>query len=237
MEGGRGSGEEPDGGRRMRKGVILTDSNGREATENSIKNHMPREERDSYKIDVQVAYTLDEAYHRVSRGELDVRGARVIIDNVTNDVRGTRQRPAATPEQTVFRVDRLRKGLLAAGAEAVVVAQVKPMQNVDVRLHNQSLDEYLRAQGRGGYGIETQIRMSYLRHDGFHIGRQFDSVVDKTYACALLGVRVPCPTPIDDFEPDNVRRRREREYPALGHANAQMVRMYEGQNRIHGWRW
>ena len=222
--------------RRRRKGVILTDSNGREATADSVRNHMPREERD-YEIDICTAYTLDEAFHRVSRGDVDVRGATVLIDNITNDVRGTRQRPAMTPEETTFRVDRLRKRLLAAGAEAVIVAEVKPMQQIDVRPHNRHLHHYLRAQGRSGHGVQTQIRMEYLRHDGFHIGRQFDSVVDKTYACALLGVPVPNPTPVENFEPDHVRRRRDAEWPRLNYANAQMVRTNEGQSPVHGWQW
>ena len=196
---------------------------------------MPEGERDGYEINVCTAYTLDEAYHRVNRGEVDVRGATVVVDNVTNDVRGTRQRPATTPEETVIKVDRLRKGLLAAGAEAVVVAEIKPMQQVDVRPHNKGLHYYLRAQGRSGYGVQTQIRMNCLRHDGFHVGSQFDSVIDKTYACALLGVPVPCPTPVNDFEPDHIRRRRELEWPTLGGASSQMVRTNEGQTRIHGW--
>ena len=238
QEGGRVQGEEEGvrgRGRRRRKGVILTDSNGREATEHSVKNHMPREVREDYEIAICVAYTLEEAFHRVSRGEIDVRGATVIVDNITNDVRGTRQRPATTPEETTFRVDRLRKKLLAVGAEAVIIAEIKPMQHVDVRPHNHYLHNYLQAQGEDG--IRTQIRMNYLRHDGFHVGRQFDSLVDKTYACALLGVPVPCPTPIDDFEPDHVRRRRDIDWPVMKSANAQMVRTNEGQNRVHGWEW
>ena len=222
--------------RRRRKGVILTDSNGREATENSVKNHMPREVKDEYDIDICVAYTLDEAFHRVDRGEVDVRGATVVIDNITNDVRGTRQKPAATPEETVSRVARLREGLLTAGAEAVVVAEVKPMQQVDVRPHNRLLHYYLRAQGNG-YGVQTQIRMDYLRQDGFHIGKQFDSVVDKTYACALVGIPVPNPTPVGNFEPSHVRMRREREWPVPSQAYAQAVRTTEGRNVIHGWQW
>ena len=84
---------------------------------------------------------------------------------------------------------------VAARAEAVIVAEVKPMRHVDVRQHNRSLHNYLRAQGRSGYSVQMQIRMDYLRHDGFHIGKLFESVVDKTYACALMGILVPNPTP------------------------------------------
>ena len=55
-----------------------------------------------------------------------------------------------------------------------------------------------------GYSVQTQIQMDYLRHDGFHISKQFESVVDKTYACALMGVPVPNPTPVANFEPDYI---------------------------------
>ena len=226
--GGRGPEEE---GKKW-KAVILTDSNGREATEDSVKNHMPREERDHYQIDVHIAYTQEEAFHRVTKGEIDVRGAIVVVDNITNDIRGMRQRPAATPEEVVYQVDRLRKGLLAAGAEAVIVAEVKPMQPVDVRPHNRHLNNYLRAlcaQGENVYGVMTQIRMNFLRQDGFHVGRQYDSVIDKTYACAIRGVPVPCPTPVDDFEPDHVRRRRYLDWPRVGDANAQTAGIRAGQ--------
>ena len=230
--GGRGPGE-----RRRERGIILTDSNGREATADSIRNHLPREEKDEYEIEVCVAYTLEEAFYRVARGDVDVREATVVIDNITNDVRGTQQKPAATPEDTVFRVDKLRRKLLEAGAKAVVVAEIKPMQWVDVRPHNRRLHYYLLSQGRDGHGISTQIRMNFLRNDGFHVRREFDYVIDGTYACAILGVPVPYPTPTTDFEPEFVRRQRHTEWPLINDAYAQSVRTYEGQNRIRGWKW
>ena len=231
--GGGGLGE-----RRKRKTVILTDSNGREATEDSVKRHIPREERAGHEIDICVAYTQEEAFCRVARGEVDVRGATVIIDNITNDVRGTHQRAGTTPAETVIRVDLLRKKLREMGAEAVVVAEVKPMQVVDVRPHNKYLHEYLRAQGGSGYGVETQIRMEYLRPDGFHIRNEFDTVIDKTYACALLGVPVASPTPTENFEPYFVRRRRDAEWPRIvDGAYAQSRGSNEGHARIHGWGW
>ena len=51
---------------------------------------------------------------------------------------------------------------------------------------------------------------------------------ERTYACALLGIPVPCPTPFDQFVPENVRRSWEREWPEIG-----------GGRRLtadHGWR-
>ena len=96
-----------------------------------------------------------------------------------------------------------------AAAEAVVVCQIKPMQLTDVRPFNALLHEYLR--GVGGFGCQTQVRMEFLKKDGYHVLPQFDSVIDRTYACALQGVPVPCPTPEEDFVPDYVRRRSEKE--------------------------
>ena len=114
------------------------------------------EERKDYEIGVVVAYTLEEAFFRISKGELDARGATVVMDNLTNDVRGTRQSPAVTPDELVFRVDLVRKALLAAGAIAVVVSEVKPMEMVDVRPHNRALDGYLRGQGGSGHGVKPR---------------------------------------------------------------------------------
>ena len=79
-------------------------------------------------IEVAVVYTLDEAYRRIDRGEIQVEGATVLVDNLTNDVRGTRSRPAVTPQQLVRLVDGLRNKVMAAGAAAVVVCQLKPME-------------------------------------------------------------------------------------------------------------
>ena len=183
---------------------------------------------------MRVAYTLEEAYHRVARGEVDVRGATVVMDNLTNDVRGTRQRKSATPEETVFRVEKLRMKLLEAGANAVVIAEIKPMQQVDVRPHNRKLHYYLRSLDGNNYGVCTQIRMNHLRNDGFHVRNEFDSVIDKTYACAIQGIPVPCPTPTTDFEPDFVRRQRYAEFPLIHDTYAQSVRTYEGQNVNYG---
>ena len=50
----------------------------------------------------------------VLRGKADVRGAIVVIDNLTNDVRGTWRRAAATPEELVRRVDISRGDLRQA---------------------------------------------------------------------------------------------------------------------------
>ena len=91
------------------------------------------------------------------------------------------------------------------------------MQCVDVTQHNILLSQYLETMEEGGFGCRTQIRKSYLKEkDGFHIRPEFSSILDRTYACAILGIHVPCPTPLEDFTPDHVRRRWEREWPRVG---------------------
>ena len=169
-------------------------------------------------VEVVVAFTLDEAYRGVEHGVIDARGKTVIIDDLTNDVRGTRARPAASPQQLVRLMDRLRTRLMTAGATATVVCQLKPMQVTDVSPYNDLLHDYLHGEqkrGRHGFGCRTQIGLDFLKADGYHIKPQYDSVVDKTYACAILGVPVPFPTPWGGFVPDHVRRRWEAEWPRL----------------------
>ena len=73
---------------RRQRWVILTDSNGRGTTEDSIKNHVPREDKDKFRAEIEVTYTLDEAYRRVESQSIEVAGAKVIVDCLTNDVRG-----------------------------------------------------------------------------------------------------------------------------------------------------
>ena len=179
-------------------------------------------------ISVVVAYTTEEAARLVGSGKLNVRGATGIVDNLTNDIRGTRLRPAVSPPELVRNVDRLRGRLKSEGATDVVVCQAKPMQTADVTPHNQQLSEYLRGQVRG-YGCRTQIRLEYLKSDGFHIRPQFDSVIDKTYACAIRGVSVPSPTPPNEFVPISVRRRWESDWPRISGGIT--------SNRNHGWSW
>ena len=215
------SGEEPaqNGGSQTEelryKCIVLTDSNGRDATADSIRNHMPVNERGKYDIRVEVAYRVEDAIDRISSGELDVAGCYVVADNLTNNVRGGRRNQVDTPQQLIQRIDGLRKSLFAAGAAAVVITEIKPMRMNDVRPYNRELHNYLRNCGTSGFGCKTQIRMEYLRADGFHVNPMYCGVVDRGYACALLGIDVPCPTPDDNFIPDYLRRRMDRDWPRL----------------------
>ena len=193
--------------------------------------------RDKFEIEVVTTYTTEEALRRVGSGEIDVTDANVIIDVLTNDIRGTRQRTAASPEEWIRRIDMLRRRLMTAGASATVVCQPKPMEIVDVSPYDSLLHDYLQAQGGSGYGCRTQIRRSFLRPDGFHIQPQYVSVIDKTFACAITGTHVPQPTPSDDFLPDFARRRHEAEYPLLVRRNGGGQGIgREGPTNSHGWR-
>ena len=179
---------------------------------------MSQTEKKDYKIEIAVAYTLDEAIQRVDRGAINVRDAIVVVDTLTNDIRGTRLRPSLSPQELVRGVDRLRQVLKTAGAMAVVICQVKPMQLGDVTSHNDQITEYLKGQ-RWGFGCRTQIRLGHLKPDGFHVKPQFDSIIDRTYACAIKGAPVLDPTPVDQFVPDYLRRRWQAEWPRIGGGN------------------
>ena len=195
-----------------RKCIVFTDSNGRDVTADSIRKHMPTETGDNYDITVDVAVRLDTAFYRVREGLLDVKDCIVLIDNVTNDVKGNWKHFPADPEETVRRIDLLRAALFAAGAATVIVCQVKPMRSLDVRLHNEHIHQYLK-DVPGGYGVPTMVRMEYLRKDGLHIDSRYDSILDRNYAYALQGTRIPCPTPHCNFIPDDVRRTYYADFP------------------------
>ena len=227
------------GGGERKQSIVLTDSNGRGSTPDSVMNHIPLEERGKHDVKLHVAYTAGEAFRRVGDGEIDVRNATVIIDNLTNDVRGTRLRPAASPQELVQRVHSLRERLRAAGATATVVCEVKPMEVVDVTPHNKALNDYLYNLGRSGHGCMTQVRRSYLQRDGYHLRPQYDAVLDRTYAYAIRGVPVPSPTPTGDFVPEFSRRRRDRDWPALSGGDYGWSQREGGETPVivHGFSW
>ena len=165
-----------------------------------------------------MAYNIDEAYRRVESRGIEVRGARVIVDTLTNEVRGMRTRQALSPEELVHPVHQLRRLLMSMGAAGAVVCQLKQMEITDVTPYNRLLHEYLQMEQRygcGGYGCRTQIRLDQLKPDGYHVRPSFSGVIYRSYACAMLGIEVPCPTPDDGFVPTIVRRRWEAEWPSV----------------------
>ena len=108
------------------------------------------------------------------------------------------------------------------------------MEVKDVTSYNMALHAYLCATGDSGNGCRTQIRRDFLRPDGYHIQSRFLSVLFKQYACAILGLDVPCPTPMEDFVPLHVRWQYESEFPGLASRSSNR---YEGQDVGHGWMW
>ena len=221
--------EEEEGGggetgrRPPKRCVVIVDSNGRGATEDTIKSHIPKEERECYSIKVEVVYTLEEACLKVERRLIDVREALVVLDSLTNNVRGTKERTADSPQQLVYKVATLREKLYAQGAADIVVCQIKPMTQINVLPYNNALNDFLNSQ-IGGFGIATQIRLRDLKSNpngnGFHILPEFVSVLDRTYACAIRGIPVPCPTCLEDFLPEQFRLRWEKEWPIVGGGRA-----------------
>ena len=158
-------------------------------------------------------------------GAIDVKDAIVIVDNLTNDICGTRLRPLLSPPMLLRGVDKLCGILKAAGTKATVIYQVKPMQLGDVTPYNDHLSEYLQGQ-RWGFGCRTQIRLGHLKPDGFHVKPNYDSVIDRTYACAIKGIPVRDPTPSCDFVPEHLRRRWQMEWPRVGGTTGQNVNYY-----------
>ena len=139
----------------------------------------------------------------------------MVVDDLTNNIRGGWRQRGESPEEVVDKVARLRTLILSSSAAACVVCQVKPMEIIDVRPFNRLLHEYLESCGEAGFGCRTQIQLDFLATDGFHVKKQFGSVIDRTYACALLGTHVPCPLSDDGFIPGFLRRRWEDQWPRL----------------------
>ena len=206
--------------------VILTDSNGRGMGPVNIEAHIPSDQRKRFDIRVETVYTLVEACDKLERGGLDVDGRVVILDVSTNDVRGTPRVPRARPDEVGQRFERVARLLFEKGAVGVVGCEVKPMNFMDVTPYSWAIHSAclrLRTHGHRVYGCQTQTGVSHLKKDGFHILPSFSTVLDRTYACAIMGVPVPCPTPSwDRYRDVNLRG----EWPTPREA--------QGQGSSHG---
>ena len=122
------------------------------------------------------------------------------------------------------------------------IRPIKPMQTTDVTPYNTMLSDYLRTQGRSEFGCQTQIRLSCPKNDGYHVLPQYDSTIDKTYACALMGIPVPCPTPMDEFTPNHIRGlvagvlgRYHADQLFARHGMLKVGDLYRQQLRAHAW--
>ena len=219
---GRRSEEGPTEEAPRHRCIVMADSNGCGATRDSILSHVPREERHQYDIEVVRAYTVKEALRKAgcdggggagsnssgNEDKVDIRGAYVILDCLTNNIRH-----GFTPAELTYEVARVRGILKAKGAADIVVCEIKPMAKIDVTPYNMELNDFLKSVN--GFGCNTQIRVWDLKEDGVHVKPDFGSVIDRTYACAIRGVPVPCPTPPEAFISLEIRRRWEMDWPRL----------------------
>jgi spore germination cell wall hydrolase CwlJ-like protein len=184
-EGATGDGEEY---------VILTDSNGAGVTETTVKRHIPIQKQRGCRIRVYTTYTLFEAFDKIKAGKIKVEGKRVIVDVTTNDVRGTRGLPRIRPGELVDRVGKVVAVLKEKGARGVTICEPKPMTLMDVFPYSDRLRQKCGERKVGW--CQTQLGVKDLKEDGFHLLPSSLRVLDKTYAFAVMGVKVPHPTPI-----------------------------------------
>jgi hypothetical protein len=173
--------------------VILTDSNGAGVTGDTVKRYVTKDKQRIGRIRVCTAYTLFEVFDKVQSGKMKVDGARVILDVTTNDVRGTRGLPRVTPEEIAGRVGRVVATLKEKGAKGVTVCEIKPMTTMDVTPYSELIRR--RCQEKKIGWCQTQLEVAHMREDGYHILPSSLKILDATYACAVVGVHVPHPTP------------------------------------------
>ena len=119
-------------------------------------------------------------------------------------------------------------------AAAAVVLQTKPIRHLNVTPFNDMIHKLCVSRQRV-FGCHTQIRMRDLARDGYHVAPYCMDVIDKTYACAILGKPVPCPTPDEDFSHHEQTVEYRKNFPRLGGADKRG--QDSDRNAIHGWRW
>ena len=123
-------------------------------------------------------------------------------------------------------MDRLRQRLKLAGAASIVVCELKPMQVTDVTPFNKELSNYLRMQP-DGFGCRTQIRMNFLKSDGFIYSLCMTLSSIGRMHVQYWAYMSPVPPPLMNLSV-HIRRKWETEWPRVG---GQV-----GQMRVHGWR-
>ena len=117
------------------------------------------------------------------------------------------------PDEVAWRYERVVWLLKQKGAVEVVCCEVKSMRLMDVTPYSNALHSLCLRLGIPG--CATQIGVSHLGRDGFHILPSCLTILDRTYACAIMGVPVPCPPPAEDRYRDPGLR---GEWPTLGAA-------------------
>jgi hypothetical protein len=213
--------------------IILTDSNGACVTADTIRRYIPREKRCTSRIRVHTTYTLFEVFEKVGDERIKVEGAEVILDVSTNDVRGTRGLPRVTPEEVSDRVWKVVATLKEKGASGVTVCETKPMKLMDVTPYSNLLQQRCRERKVGW--CPTQLAVDNLKEDGYHVLPSFLQVLDATYACIVMGVQVPNPTPnfwkwrhqLQEQEREKTRGEGEKRTEKGLRLNDDMYRKYE----------
>ena len=93
------------------------------------------------------------------------------------------------------------------------------MQHIDVVPFNARIHALIGST-EGVEGSSTQIRPEYLLGDGYHIAPRCVSVLDRQYACAMVGRAVPCPFFDSAIYNRMMARWAEREWPPVGRRGA-----------------
>jgi hypothetical protein len=90
------------------------------------------------------------------------------------------------------------------GAVEVVGCELKCMAFMNVTPYSNAIHSLCV----GLDTVKTQIGISHLAKDGYHILPSCITMLAKTYACAIMGVCVPCPLPAcDSYRDPNLRGR------------------------------
>ena len=194
---------------RTRNALIITDSNGRGATTNAVLSHIPDNEKGGLNIDITTLYTIEEAYYRIKRGDVKVEGKIVVVDCVTNSIRGRGGRLRTTPREISREMKILLDVIKDKKALAITVCEVKPIRHLDVSLHNTSLRDLYRREAI--YERSTEITMKDLTHDGFHVKSGCDDLTNKAYARAIQKHLPPKPAPPSPLNANDATKFNRRE--------------------------
>jgi hypothetical protein len=176
------------------------------------------------------------AYHKIRRREIEVEGKVVVVDNVTND---NDIRKVRDPWEVARRLGKVLE--VCGEAAAVVVMEAKHIRHLDVTMFNEAFHK-LCVPRKNVFGCHTQVKMRDLGRDGYHVSPHCVDILDKTYACSILGIPVPCPTQARDFFHPMQNREYEAAWPRIRENGGGRMRREDQEgtrssNAIHGWRW
>jgi len=131
---------------------------------------------------VETIYTLMMAHGKLTGGDLKVEGAMVVLDVGTNDVRMARM----GPDMYARKYEEVVRLLKEKGAVEVIVCELKCMGFMDVQPYSNAIHSLCRRLDIRG--VKTQIGISHLAQDGYHILPSCLGVLAQMYALAILGL-------------------------------------------------